>query len=327
MPECHDDGGISGSTMERPALQHLLADIDSGKVDVVIVYKIDRLTCFLMDFARIVEIFDRHDVSFVSITQQFNTTTSMGRLTLNVLLSFAQFEREVTAERIRDKVAASKKSRDWMQAAGQTASIEAGLAKAGNVASLVEATAPRSQNDIRAIIHLAIRRIDLAGDSLRFAIDKNALTDWLADPTMPADELAIGRARSRGSLPLHNAALHTVDLPLAIRKRGIERRLVIEGQGASLQRPDRALINMVARAHVYLEDLTDGQALGRKDIAERYDVHPEDVSRLLPLAFLSPYIVEAILTGQQPTDLSVRHLARGIELPVGWSDQAKLLGI
>ena len=110
----YDDGGFSGGTMERPALQRLLDDIKAAKVDIVVVYKIDRLTRSLMDFARIVEVFDGHGVSFVSVTQAFNTTTSMGRLTLNVLLSFAQFEREVTAERIRDKIAASKKKGMWM---------------------------------------------------------------------------------------------------------------------------------------------------------------------------------------------------------------------
>lgn len=110
----YDDGGISGGTMERPALQELLEEIKSGRIDVVVVYKIDRLTRSLMDFAKMVEVFDAHQVSFVSVTQQFNTTNSMGRLTLNVLLSFAQFEREVTAERIRDKIAASKKKGMWM---------------------------------------------------------------------------------------------------------------------------------------------------------------------------------------------------------------------
>lgn len=100
--------------MERPALQRLLADIAAGRIDVVVVYKVDRLTRALSDFARIVELFDKHRVSFVSVTQAFNTTTSMGRLTLNVLLSFAQFEREVTGERIRDKIAASKKKGMWM---------------------------------------------------------------------------------------------------------------------------------------------------------------------------------------------------------------------
>jgi DNA invertase Pin-like site-specific DNA recombinase len=113
LSQPYDDGGRSGGMMERPALQQLLADIRAGKVDVV-VYKIDRLTRALADFAKIVEIFDQKGVSFVSVTQQFNTTTSMGRLTLNVLLSFAQFEREVTGERIRDKIAASNKKGMWM---------------------------------------------------------------------------------------------------------------------------------------------------------------------------------------------------------------------
>jgi site-specific DNA recombinase len=110
----YDDGGLSGGNMERPALQHMLSDVAAGLIDVVVVYKIDRLTRSLADFARMVEIFDAHGASFVSVTQQFNTTTSMGRLTLNVLLSFAQFEREVTGERIRDKIAASKKRGMWM---------------------------------------------------------------------------------------------------------------------------------------------------------------------------------------------------------------------
>jgi len=110
----YDDGGISGGTMERDGLKQILADIVAKKIDVVVVYKVDRLTRSLGDFARIVEIFDKHGVSFVSVTQAFNTTTSMGRLTLNVLLSFAQFEREVTGERIRDKIAQSKAKGLWM---------------------------------------------------------------------------------------------------------------------------------------------------------------------------------------------------------------------
>ena len=110
----YDDGGLSGGTLDRPALQRLLADIQARKVDTVVVYKVDRLTRSLADFAKIVEVFDAHEVSFVSVTQQFNTTTSMGRLTLNMLLSFAQFEREVTGERIRDKIAASKRKGMWM---------------------------------------------------------------------------------------------------------------------------------------------------------------------------------------------------------------------
>lgn len=114
VKEHYDDGGFSGGNMERPALKKLLDDVRAGKVHIIVVYKIDRLTRSLMDFAKLVEVFDQHQVTFVSVTQSFNTTTSMGRLTLNVLLSFAQFEREVTGERIRDKIAASKKKGMWM---------------------------------------------------------------------------------------------------------------------------------------------------------------------------------------------------------------------
>ena len=110
----YDDGGFSGGTLERPALKRLLADIEGGRIDVVVVYKIDRLSRSLMDFAKLVEVFDRRQVTFVSITQSFNTTTSMGRLTLNILLSFAQFEREVIGERVRDKIAASRARGLWM---------------------------------------------------------------------------------------------------------------------------------------------------------------------------------------------------------------------
>ncbi|MCI5049507.1 MAG: recombinase family protein, partial [Rickettsiales bacterium] len=114
LPTHYDDGGYSGGTLERPALQKLLKDIEDGLVDVIVVYKVDRLSRSLSDFAKLVDVFEKHDVSFVSVTQQFNTTNSMGRLTLNILLSFAQFEREVTGERIRDKFAASKKKGIWM---------------------------------------------------------------------------------------------------------------------------------------------------------------------------------------------------------------------
>ena len=110
----YDDGGFSGATLERPALRRLLTDIERDLVDVVVVYKIDRLSRALMDFSKLVEVFDAHGVTFVSVTQSFNTTTSMGRLTLNILLSFAQFEREVIGERIRDKFAASRARGMWM---------------------------------------------------------------------------------------------------------------------------------------------------------------------------------------------------------------------
>lgn len=113
LPNRYDDGGFSGGTIERPALRRLLADIDAGQIDCVVVYKVDRLSRSLLDFARIMETFEKHNVSFVSVTQQFNTTHSMGRLTLNVLLSFAQFEREIIGERIRDKIAAQRRKGKW----------------------------------------------------------------------------------------------------------------------------------------------------------------------------------------------------------------------
>ena len=114
IPDRYDDGGLSGASLDRPALQSLLADVSAGRINIVVVYKVDRLTRSLADFAKLVELFDRHGVSFVSVTQSFNTTTSMGRLTLNVLLSFAQFEREVIGERVRDKIAASKRKGIWV---------------------------------------------------------------------------------------------------------------------------------------------------------------------------------------------------------------------
>ena len=114
MPDHYDDGGLSGASLDRPAMQALLAEVRARKIDVVVVYKVDRLTRSLADFAKLIELFDAHAVSFVSVTQSFNTTSSMGRLTLNILLSFAQFEREVIGERVRDKIAASKRKGIWV---------------------------------------------------------------------------------------------------------------------------------------------------------------------------------------------------------------------
>lgn len=110
----YDDGGFTGGNMERPALRRLMADIEAGKVDCVVVYKVDRLSRSLLDFSRLMEVFDRHHVTFVSVTQQFNTASSMGRLVLNVLLSFAQFEREIISERTRDKIAAARRKGKWV---------------------------------------------------------------------------------------------------------------------------------------------------------------------------------------------------------------------
>jgi site-specific DNA recombinase len=123
LPEQYNDGGFTGGNLERPALRRLLADIEAGKIDCVVVYKVDRLSRSLLDFARIMEVFEQRNVSFVSVTQQFNTATSMGRLVLNVLLSFAQFEREIIGERIRDKIAAQRRRGKWGGGSGRPDSL------------------------------------------------------------------------------------------------------------------------------------------------------------------------------------------------------------
>ena len=183
-----------------------------------------------------------------------------------------------------------------------------------------------------------VQRIDLDVHRIRIMIDVASLICWLTGGAMAADDDAatsshsgrssrVSRAENANAIRTTNEAdLHVIDLPLSIRRRGVEQRLVIDGQAPSLRRPDRPLIETLARARAYLEALTDGQGLTRKDVADRFGAHPEDVSRLLPLAFLSPRIVEAILLGEQPADLSVRHLARSIDLPIGWAEQSRLLG-
>jgi site-specific DNA recombinase len=153
----YDDGGFSGGTTDRPALQRLLGDVRAGKIDVIVVYKVDRLTRSLADFAKLVELFDQHNASFVSVTQQFNTTTSMGRLTLNVLLSFAQFEREVTSERIRDKIAASKRKGLWV---GGMAPL--GYDTEGRKITVNEAEAERVRTVFRSYLKLASLNLLLA---------------------------------------------------------------------------------------------------------------------------------------------------------------------
>jgi site-specific DNA recombinase len=163
----YDDGGFSGGNTDRPALQRLLGDVRAGKIDVIVVYKVDRLTRSLADFAKLVELFDHHNVSFVSVTQQFNTTTSMGRLTLNVLLSFAQFEREVTSERIRDKIAASKRKGLWV---GGMAPL--GYDTKGRQITVNEAEAERVRTIFRSYLKLGSLNLLLADLRQRGIITK-----------------------------------------------------------------------------------------------------------------------------------------------------------
>ncbi|MGN6464802.1 MAG: recombinase family protein, partial [Rhizobiaceae bacterium] len=228
----------------------------------------------------------------------------------------------------------------WIEHAGQSARMEAGLDEAARISNLLKApsSATSASPKLRAIICAAVPRIDLDAHRIRMMIDVASLVRCLMGNVTVADDNSAGSSHSGRSscvsesenakaiVETNEADRHLIDLPLSIRRRGVERRLVIGGQVASPRRPDRPLIETLARAHAYLDAITDGNGLTRKGVAGRFGVHPEDVSRLLPLAFLSPRIVEAILLGEQPADLSVRHLARGIELPIGWTDQAKLLG-
>jgi site-specific DNA recombinase len=210
LPNLYDDGGFSGGSMERPAIQRLLAEIRARRIDVVVVYKVDRLTRSLSDFAKLVELFDAHGVSFVSVTQAFNTTTSMGRLTLNVLLSFAQFEREVTGERIRDKIAASKKKGIWM----------GGVVPLGYRA---EARALHIVEEHAAIIHTVFARyLELASASTL----KRSLDD--AGIIMP--ERIDGARRRTGGKPFSRGHLYAILANPIYVGRLVHRKLVHEGQ-------------------------------------------------------------------------------------------------
>jgi len=515
IAERYDDGGISGGTMERPALQRLLEDIRDRRVDVVVVYKIDRLTRSLMDFSRIVEVFDQHGVSFVSVTQQFNTTTSMGRLTLNVLLSFAQFEREVTAERIRDKIAASKKKGMWMggivplgyrvenrkllvdaeeaatvrwlfekylelksvralveeaqstQLHGRTRTTHKGTRTLtttfgkGNLyhllsnpiyiskirhrdktydgehlplidaqafaaaQELLKTQAPRrpqltNNRDSHLLtgilfdeagrrlrsVHAKTRGLhyryyvsqDLVDarkrqgsngwrlpaqelDSLvevqlrRILRDQTQLSDWIQRLAPDADlgsafeaashtmvRLADGDVSERrsivrtifkrvvlatGSLTLEvdligvmrateiepdskrvdpDLPASTITCPISLRRRGVELRMVLsDGSDADRRKPDPALIDLIMRARRYLGSLTDGSERSLTDVAAAEATDLSEVSRLLPLAFLSPTIIERILQGGQPANLNAQFLSRLTELPISWSEQHRLI--
>jgi len=185
----YDDGGFSGGNIERPAAQRLLTDIRAGRIDIVVVYKVDRLTRSLADFARLVELFDAQGVSFVSVTQQFNTTSSMGRLTLNVLLSFAQFEREVTGERIRDKIAASKKKGMWM---------------GGNVPLGYDATSARSSSTLP-------RPRRYAASSLSIVSSAACAGSRRSRPSRASDEMQHDNEwhRARRQTLLARSSLHT----------------------------------------------------------------------------------------------------------------------
>ena len=515
----YDDGGYSGGTINRPALQILLDDIKSGLIDVIVVYKIDRLTRSLTDFAKMVDVFDAKAVSFVSVTQQFNTTTSMGRLTLNVLLSFAQFEREVTAERIRDKIAASKKKGLWM--GGQPPLgydvrdkiLVVNTIEAQQVRQLFEAylelgstkalTAWAIQNNIktklrmhadgtrraggkafsRGNLHALLRyrayvgEVSHAGnvydgnhdailtrsiwDEVQTKLDNSrqagrvkrvgarskALTGLLFDET--GDRLTPVHATKQGkryhyyvstrlietdssdasgwrlpagtvetavadgvisfladtqglvkllqggeqqprieahvlnqiiksvnqlvdqtrkltkdaqlslvlpfieridlrsghmsigirmaalckevglAIPFNDGeqtAIYNLDVHFQVKRRGVETHLIVTNGSTINHHVDQTLVLSIAKARRWFLELSTNATTSVKAIAVRENIPASEVSRQLPLAFLSPKIVTKILQGHQPIDLTTKRLQRFSNLPLDWAEQAKLLG-
>lgn len=503
----YDDGGISGGHMDRPGLQALITDIKAGLIDIIVVYKVDRLTRSLTDFAKLVDVFDEHGVSFVSVTQAFNTTTSMGRLTLNVLLSFAQFEREVTAERIRDKIAASKKKGMWM---GGT--VPLGYRNEDRKIFIVEDEAETIRNLYALYIDLKnVRRVKIEADRLgllsRLRTHKSGkqsggkpftrghiyriLTNpiyigqiqhkdkvydgahepiiekpnWdqvqatLKDnavkrrtignsksPTLLAgllfdgegnklvphhvnkkgrryhyyvsQKLKTGNQDTGWRIPaktieriilntlvsifgsklqilallliknssaeklqtlvktaknlekeiksgdqktlkvlcnnlIENIELQTEQItivfsrnylnarfdikiekgtsialtkPMTIRRRGQEMKMVVGGQRQQTPNLNLALIKLVARAHALKTGLGDGTISSIKGFSTAQNIDHADAKRMLPLGYLAPDIVEAILAGQQPADLTALSLKNGYSLPMIWSEQRAQLG-
>lgn len=509
IKSAYDDGGLSGATMERPALKRLLADIGEGLIDVVVVYKVDRLTRSLADFAKMVELFDAKGVSFVAVTQQFNTTTSMGRLTLNVLLSFAQFEREVTGERIRDKIAASKKKGMWMggvaplgydvkerrlvvspaEAAtvrliyqrylelGCVRKLSKELAERGIVSkvrvsknghqsggcrlsrgALYELLAnPIYLGEIRhkqerhpglheAIVArelwekvqdklkhngarsrgtpsrsitspLAAKIFDADGEPLyvqgaikdnrryRYYVSKRLVNGGGADNgkgwRLPAPEIeraaataarqvlgdrpgllealekadiespdtratfeasaALAERLAKGAeaapclveliervelrddgisvtlnlqVPCLKAGVRTTSLlklsrvvPVKIRRRGVETRVVIAAGAEPARKLDPALLKALARARAWFDELAAGRVRSFAEIARRESLTRRYVEQLARLAFAAPAFVEATCQGRHPADLSAETLLKRIDLPLDWSAQRNLLDL
>lgn len=498
VPTAYDDGGISGGTMERPALQRLLADIQVGAVDVIVVYKVDRLTRSLADFAKMVEIFDAKEVSFVAVTQQFNTTTSMGRLTLNVLLSFAQFEREVTGERIRDKIAASKAKGIWMggfvplgydvkdrklvvnQAEaervryiferylelGNVRLLKTHLAEKGihsksrtlpsgepfggipffRGALYCVLTNPIYIGEIRhkdktypgqheAIVDRSLweqvqkqlaeqgpgprgrprlslpsvllgKLFDEKGERLRptntnkkgvrfryyvsprlmtgerdqqgwrlpatqieqtvVAAARSLLKDraFLAAATrdaietsrlesvfVAAEHLAQRLCDSEHVTEYLGSIIRRVDLasnglrlqlsfeadgqpitvegrvPMLMKRRGAEMKMIIPGADPLPSQVDPVLLKALARAHKWMGGLQSGQIRTATDISRIEGITPRYVCQLLPLVFLAPSILSAIVNGTQPETMSLQSLVVRNELPVDWAQQEVAVGL
>jgi DNA invertase Pin-like site-specific DNA recombinase len=499
IPTAYDDGGISGGTMERPALQRLLADIRAGGVDIVIVYKVDRLTRSLADFAKMVEVFDAKGISFVAVTQQFNTTTSMGRLTLNVLLSFAQFEREVTGERIRDKIAASKAKGMWMggfvplgydvkdrkltvnaaeaelvrdiykrylalgnvrllkqeldrlgirskrrealkgNASGGVSFFRGALYRvlsnpiyigeirhkdkrhAGQHEGIVDRTlwdavqkrlvgyrpespgrprltapsplvgklfdekgeclrpshankqgvryryyvsprlmkgepdqqgwrlpAPQIERTVALAIKLLLRdRASLAVALKRCGIESSGwegafnIAESMAHELDNQEALAscLGASVTRVDISgdgLQLQAMLKVDerlvpierqVPLRMKRRGAEMKMIIPGSAQPPGTADPALLKALARGHRWMDELMCGKTRTAADIARREGITARYVCQLLPLAFLAPSIVTAIVDGAHPATVTLQSMVVGNYIPNDWAQQEAAIGL
>jgi site-specific DNA recombinase len=502
-----DDGGFSGATMDRPALKALLDNVKEKRIDVVVVYKVDRLTRSLADFAKIVEIFDAEGVSFVAVTQQFNTTTSMGRLTLNVLLSFAQFEREVTGERIRDKIAASKQKGMWMgggvplgydlndhrlvvnaaeaetvrlifqlylelktlrrvrdkldrksivskqweskggtrhggfrfgrgalyhllanpiyvgeirhkkaiypgqhepiveratwqrvqemlnekaahprgRSINKTTGLLMGRLFDENGAPLYSCWAKKGERRYRYFVSRKLVRGSktpedrgwrlpagrteeaVTGAALRMLSDRGALVSTLKSRGLSASELKqaveaidskvrsfrqietmeesetiiervdlkrdgmqitlnLGSMLRPDQFPHGGANLRmTHSVPMQLRRRGVETRLVIPGEAVTASRTDPALLRALVRGYQWFGELASGRAASTKQIADRESLSDSYVRHVIPLGLLAPAIVESICAGRQSVSLSAERLKDHASLPIEWDAQQQLL--
>ncbi|MCH7778311.1 MAG: recombinase family protein [Gemmatimonadetes bacterium] len=508
LPQCYDDGGLSGGTLDRPALQRLLTDIEAGLVDVIVVYKVDRLTRSLIDFAKLVERFDTHGVSFVSITQQFNTTSSMGRLTLNVLLSFAQFEREVTAERIRDKIAASKAKGIWMggpvplgydlgdrellvnpteaelvreifelylekgsvrtlkteldrrgmrskvrhqrngrvtgggpfsrghlycllanpiyigklphkgklhdgrhqaiideglwervqgrlrdnkrgieRASAKHPSLLAGRLETSDGQRLIPSHAVKrgrryryyieqrlvqdegvgtkgvryAAEEVEKAVLVILRRFlnspadmlaalamkDLSPGSLKRIVGQaKALADDLKDHHtahqissevidkviihQDALELRLQREKLAGLLGAESRSedpVYVITSPCKLARRGQDLKFILPllEDSNAFSRQDPALIQAVAKAHLWWDWIKEGEVKSLSEIAQREGIDKAQVTRWLRLAFLSPTLVRQIRAGAHPTSLTIESLTRQVDLPTNWQEQEALV--
>ena len=287
-PELYDDGGFSGGNMNRPGLTALTAEVNAGRIEVIVVYKVDRLTRALSDFAKIVEVLDAQGASFVSVTQSFNTTTSMGRLTLNVLLSFAQFEREVTGERIRDKIAASKKKGMWM---GRPVPLGYDVRDRKLVINDAEAE--------------TVRAIYLRDDRVAISVGLDALLPAAGGTSTTREvELIVPVSRLRSIRDTRNVITdHSIDTPA-----------------------DPALLKLLASAHAADQAMRETSASPLAEVAASHGYTPAYFTTLLRLATLAPDIIAAIVAGRQPPSLTRQRLANVTSLPLHWPGQRAAFG-